>query len=139
MARDAHSNYRDCGFRECYGESPSASVPLPYLPTAEDGLAMDVFEAVLRDLDAIRARDEDLADSALAATALALATEIDNEDNSATSKSMCAKALAEIMRELRELAPRERKADGIDAITDWFAERRAAASGGAEAAHLPHP
>ena len=86
---------------------------------------MDVFEAVLRDLDAIRARDEDLADSALAATALALAAEIDKENNSATSKSMCAKALAETMRELRELAPPELKEDALVDLNARRSERRA--------------
>lgn len=93
---------------------------------------MEVFEAVLRDLDAIRARDEDLADSALAATALALASEIDNEDNSATSKSMCAKALAEIMRELRDLAPPELKED---ALVDLNARRSTRRSGVSATAH----
>jgi hypothetical protein len=45
------------------------------------------------------------ANSAMAATALALARELDAPGNSATSKSMCAKALVDVLRELRALAP----------------------------------
>jgi hypothetical protein len=67
---------------------------------------MLVSEAVLRDLGRYPER---LAESALAASALALAREIDTGSNSATSKSMCAKALQDALRELRELAPPEEK------------------------------
>ena len=48
-------------------------------------------------------------------TAVALARELDG-DNSATSKSMCARALAELIDRLRALAPAEERADGIDDI-----------------------
>jgi hypothetical protein len=41
----------------------------------------------------------------LAETALALARELDDDGNSATSKSMCAKAMVDVLRELRTLAP----------------------------------
>ena len=62
---------------------------------------MNVVSAVQRDLDALGG---DLAESALAATALALAAEIDDAGNSATSKSMCARALTETLERLRVLA-----------------------------------
>jgi hypothetical protein len=52
-------------------------------------------------------------DSVLGATALALAVELD-ADNSATSKSMVAKALNETMAELRALAPQKKEADPVD-------------------------
>jgi hypothetical protein len=63
-------------------------------------------------------------DSALAATALALAAEIDDPDNSATSKSMCAKALNETMAALHALAPAKREPDGIDEVTSRRVQRR---------------
>jgi hypothetical protein len=56
---------------------------------------------------------EDLATSALAASALALAAEMDNK-NSATSKSMCAKALLDTLNRLRELAPPKRAKNDLD-------------------------
>jgi hypothetical protein len=56
----------------------------------------------------------------MAATALALAVELDGP-TSATSKSMCAKALVDVMRELRALAPAEKENDGLD---DLAARRR---------------
>jgi hypothetical protein len=78
-----------------------------------DKTDQSVSAAVRRDLESIRLRNAELADSALACTALALAREMD-DDNSATSKSMCAKAIIEAMRELRELCPPLEKADGLD-------------------------
>lgn len=91
---------------------------------------MSVFEAVERDLGRIRAVDPALADSALAMTALALAGELDGH-NSATSKSMCARALLDVMDRLRELAPEQKEADGVDQLTAKRIERRA------KAANLP--
>lgn len=61
--------------------------------------------------------DAGLAGSALAATALALAREIDKPTNSATSKSMCARALAEMLDRLRELAPPDVVSDALDELT----------------------
>lgn len=73
-----------------------------------------LIEAAERDLADLRTRDEALADSALAATVLQLAYELADPYNSATSKSMCAKALLEAMSQLRELAPPTRKSDRLD-------------------------
>ena len=73
----------------------------------------EVEAAIRRDIAAIAKRDKALAGSGLALTAVALARELDG-DNSATSKSMCARALAELIDRLRALAPAEERADGID-------------------------
>lgn len=83
-----------------------------------------VVDAVQRDLDEIAKRDPDLARSAHAATALALAREMDGS-NSATSKSMCAKALTETMDRLRELAPEEEPDDAVDDLERKRRERLA--------------
>jgi hypothetical protein len=84
-----------------------------------------VAAAVERDLVEIARRDAGLSESALAMSALRLAREMDASANSATSKSMCAKALQEAMRELRDLAPAERKKDGIDQLAQKRKARRA--------------
>lgn len=64
---------------------------------------MSVSAAVKRDLAALG--DPVLKTGALAATALELAAQMDAPGNSATSKSMCAKSLADVLERLRELAP----------------------------------
>lgn len=64
-----------------------------------------VEAATKRDLAKLPA---DLAQSALGASALALARELDGV-SSATSKSMCAKSHMDLMVRLRELAPPEQK------------------------------
>jgi 5'-deoxynucleotidase YfbR-like HD superfamily hydrolase len=83
-----------------------------------------VAEAVRRDLKELAKRDSKLAKSAQAATALSLAKELDSSRNSATSKSMCAKALNDTMAELRELAPDEKKDDGVDELAERRRKRR---------------
>lgn len=86
--------------------------------------ALKVFAAVERDIAEIAKRDKRLAESGLAAAALALARELDKPKNSATSKSMCAKALRETLDRLRELTPPERTMDGIDDLAAKRATRR---------------
>ncbi len=86
-----------------------------------------VTSAVESELDAIRKTDVALANGAIAATALALAATLDDKDGAATAKATCARALTETMEKLRALAPAEQK-DGIDALTDRRARRRAAGS-----------
>lgn len=83
-----------------------------------------VAEAVERDLALLEQRRKGISESTLAATALALAVELDGA-NSATSKSMCARALNETMMMLRELAPEERASDRIDEISEKREARRA--------------
>lgn len=68
---------------------------------------------------------------ATARVALQLAREMDSPDNSATSKSMCARQLMDAMSALRALAPPRQEADGVDDIARKRAQRR---SGGAAAA-----
>jgi hypothetical protein len=74
----------------------------------------------------------EFATSTLAATARALAVELDG-DNSATSKSMCAKALADVMRELRALAPAKPEEDEVERARKRRTDRlaRQAATGAA--------
>jgi hypothetical protein len=64
--------------------------------------------------------------SALAATALALAAELDDAENSATSKSMCAKALMDALEQLRALAPAREESDQVDEVAARRRDRRAA-------------
>jgi hypothetical protein len=85
-------------------------------------LVVSVFGAVERDLKRL---PDHLAQSTLAATAKALAQELDSSANSATSKSMCAKALQDTMRELRELAPPEEKKGQLHDIKSGRALRLA--------------
>jgi hypothetical protein len=89
---------------------------------------VSVVEAVERDIEDIRKRDPNLADSTLAALALALATEIDAPGNSATSKSMNAHQLRDTIVKLRELAPPPKARDELDELRDRHAADRRAAT-----------
>lgn len=89
-------------------------------------LVVSVVEAVERDLAKL---PPDIAESALGATALALARELDS-GSSATSKSMCAKALLDTFDKLRELAPPEEKKGTLHDIRAKRSLRLA--SGGAD-------
>ena len=82
---------------------------------------MSVVEAMNRDLAEM---PKSVSDSVLAATALALAEQLDG-DNSATSKSMCAKALLDTMSALRALAPPKRVKDDVDQLAEKRRARRA--------------
>lgn len=99
----------------------------PALPDLATMLAeLTVETAVRRDLADLAKRDRDLATSALAANALQLAREMDSK-NSATSKSMCARALNETMEKLRELAPPPADPDAVDELLERRAARLAKA------------
>lgn len=102
--------------RSTRGQSTAAATGRPRGAGASraDG---EVTKAVKRDLAEIRRSDKKLAESGLAASALALARELDNDDNSATSKSMCARALREALDRLRELAPAPKTNDAIDNLS----------------------
>jgi hypothetical protein len=89
---------------------------------------LTVAGAVRRDLAEIAQRDRALASSTLAMSALRLAREMDGGENSATSKSMCAKALLDTMDRLRELAPAVRQEDAIDQLAKKRQQRRAKAA-----------
>ena len=84
-----------------------------------------VEEAVLADVAALQGLPA--ATGALVATAVALARELDAK-NSATSKSMCARALREVMDRLRELAPPVEHGDRLDDLTARREKRQSARS-----------
>lgn len=84
-----------------------------------------VLAAVRRDLEDLAGRDPRLAEGSLAASALALAAALDDPANSATSKSMCARALRESIDRLWELAPPPQTKDGIDDLASRRSKRRA--------------
>jgi hypothetical protein len=84
---------------------------------------MSVETAVQHDIDFLGPK---AAESALAATALALARGLDSP-GSLTSKSMAAKALIDTMRELRAVAPPKMEADGVTDIAERREARRAKA------------
>lgn len=67
--------------------------------------------------------------SALAATALALAKQLDDSETSATSKSMCAKVLVETLDRMRAASGARRDPDRIDELGERRQTRRKAASG----------
>lgn len=88
--------------------------------------ALTVAAAVQRDLDALGKRAPGLPLTALAASALELARQMDDPTNSATSKSMCAKALSETLDRLDDLAPAVKEGDRVDELADRRASRRVA-------------
>lgn len=91
-------------------------------------LDLTVTGGIVRDLEDIASRSPELSRSGLAMTALALAREMDSE-SSATSKSMCATALVNVMGRLRELAPPDEKRDGLDDLASRRAARLAGGTG----------
>lgn len=74
---------------------------------------LSVTNAVKRDLAEMAKRAPQIASSGLAMTAVILGRQLD-DDKSATSKSMCAKALVDVMDRLGELCPPVQKADRLD-------------------------
>ena len=76
----------------------------------------DTVDAVERALEKIRERDPDLADGPYAASARAMAGEVDHPFNSATSKSMCTGKMHDALDRLRELCPPVQEADALDRI-----------------------
>lgn len=85
-----------------------------------DGLVLsgrtDVVASVERKIGALRALDPEIAEAPEAAAALAMAYEIQHPFNSATSKSMCVRAMSEAVERLRAMAPPEREQDDIDRL-----------------------
>lgn len=77
---------------------------------------MSVLEAVDRDLAFFAKREKGIESGTLAATARALASELDDPSNSATSKSMCARALVEILDQIKALLPPEKEGDALDEL-----------------------
>lgn len=60
-----------------------------------------------------------------------MARELDAMKNSATSKSMCAKALLDTLDRIRELLPEKEEGDELDDLARKRAERLLAAGGAA--------
>ena len=104
------------------GHRTSGSHPPNPVGPPESG---DVVGGVRADLAQIARADPELASGALAYSALVLARELDNAGNSATSKSMCCKALLDTMNRLWELTPTEEKGDDLDDLTGRRAARLA--------------
>lgn len=98
---------------------------------------MSVVDAIARELDGMPG---DLGTSGLAATALALAEQLDDREtvcpecgevvrarNAPTALAMCARELRETMNKLRELAPAREESDWLDELkADWGADRESA-------------
>jgi hypothetical protein len=63
--------------------------------------------------------------SPLAAMALTLASELDSSSNGGTSKSMVAKSMQDVLKELRELAPLEQAKDDVDDLREQRRKRLA--------------
>jgi hypothetical protein len=86
-------------------------------PTTVEGVEAD-----------LKALPSHLARSGLAASALALARELDSPDTSATGKASCVRALQRALGELRAMGPVER-ADTFDEIAARRAKRVAKGAG----------
>lgn len=75
-----------------------------------------VIDAIDNELAGLREHAPEIADSALAAAARALAYELENPYNSLTSKSQATKELRDGMDRLRELVPDDSEEDAIDGL-----------------------
>lgn len=64
----------------------------------------------------------------LAALALAMAEAVDNVDNSATSRSMCAAKLIDALSKIQEAQPPKEKEDGLSELQQRRAKRIARAA-----------
>lgn len=95
---------------------------------------VSVVSATSAELKLFDKRKPGIAKSAVAASALMLAEQMDDPDNSATSKSMCGRELREHMKELREQLPPAKKKDALAALSDDFNSRRQAQISGEPAA-----
>lgn len=92
-------------------------------PVAVSGRS-SLVEGVERDLALLAKRDSDVSKTALAATALALAYEIEHPYNSATSKAMCARSLLDTLERLRESVPEKQEANKLDDLSAKRTARR---------------
>jgi hypothetical protein len=120
------------GHRRARQTAVSTSPPAVEAMVMAQRKPLTVVDAVHDELDAIAKLDADLARSGFAASALALAQALDDPENSATSKSMCARALLDALDRLRELAPEEKKDGKVDEISERRATRRRRAAAAAD-------
>jgi hypothetical protein len=93
---------------------------------------LSVVDAVRAELAEIAKFDPKLAEGGRAAGALVLARDLDDPGNSATSHSMCQRALNETLDRLHELAPEKKETDQVDEIGKRRAKRRRRAAAAAD-------
>ena len=86
-----------------------------------------VAVAVRAELAQLEKRRKGSARSALGAAALALAKELDSPGTPASSKSLCANSLQDILRQLHALAPADSGKGELDEIAARRRRRRSAA------------
>jgi hypothetical protein len=114
-------------------KAPAKPKAAPKKPASKASTGKPATGAVLlgvnREIAKLKKLDKDLATGALAATAQALARDIDSADTSPTSKATCARALADTLTALRDMAPQARAQDGVDELRDRRAARRAGSAG----------
>lgn len=99
---------------------------VPSIPIAIE--APRAVDAVRRDLTEIAKRDPNLAQSALAAAVWSMAEQLDEPGTSAHAKSLCARALLDLLNRMRELLPPERKGNALDDLATRRASRIAGSS-----------
>lgn len=97
-------------------------------------LVVSVVSALERELEGYELRLPGISGSALAASALELAAQMDDPTNSSTSKSMCGRELREHLRDLRDELPPVQAKDGLASLQDDFTSRRQAKIAGEPAA-----
>jgi hypothetical protein len=105
------------------GASRGAAANVESLVSARKGPVQRATEADLKKLP------KDLAGSAVAAAAVAMAREIDAPDNSATSKSMCAARLVDAMDQLHGEVKERPEPTKLDEIAKRREQRLARRSG----------
>lgn len=94
---------------------------------------MSVREAVEREIEQIRRLDEDLADGVYAASALALADQMDSVNSKAVAVATAATELRQTMNTLRELMPEDDEKDFTDELRGRRDDRIARHAGSAGA------
>lgn len=90
---------------------------------------MSVREAVESEIAIIRRADPALADSVYAASALALAQQMDADDLRPVGAATLATELRQTMNTLRELIPEGEEKDAVDELREQREKRRAGGAG----------
>jgi hypothetical protein len=96
---------------------------------AQQRARVTVVGALKAELAVMGRAAPELADSTLAAAALALAAAVDAPRTSPTAKSMCARELRELLGELRDRMPEGEERDRLDELTARRVARVAGGSG----------
>lgn len=86
------------------------------------------MESTRGDLAWVAKRDKRLAESGMAAAALALAARIDDAGTHPTAVANCARELRDTMAAIRVLLPPEKVRDGVDDLQRRRSSRRKRAS-----------